>query len=452
MEDSSNNGIFNIICGIAVIVVVMLLCYLSMRKLNKMSVMDAIRSGQTGERYHKKSTFRLDKSRKMPVPLFLALNDIFSNVKQYVVLLLVFAMGIVLIIVPINTINTMKSSEMSNQFLLDKDASVFLKGVENERGLSVTSNGELKDALTEARKDFKNKGYDVTLSAVSMSFIPFYVDEENSTTPLLTMQPVDSDGKYMIYSEGTAPVLENEVALSKKVLKQLGLEIGDSVKATIDGVEKIFVITGTYQDYVQLGTSARLSSKLDLTDHYIYDYWCIPVYMDTDLSSAALAEKLAEEFPQYKFQTAQEIVNTNVGGIVDGIDSMRIWLVVLMAGINIFITILMMKMFMMREKGQIAMLRSVGFKNRTIRQWQTLRIVGLLVVADILAIPLSRLMDMTVLKGIFGIMGAEINICVVPLQSYVIYPAMMLVSIMLAAAYASSNVRKIDIREISNME
>lgn len=285
-----------------------------------------------------------------------------------------------------------------------------------------------------------------------MSFIPFYVDEENSTTPLLTMQPVDSDGKYMIYSEGTAPVLENEVALSKKVLKQLGLEIGDSVKATIDGVEKIFVITGTYQDYVQLGTSARLSSKLDLTDHYIYDYWCIPVYMDTDLSSAALAEKLAEEFPQYKFQTAQEIVNTNVGGIIDGIDSMRIWLVVLMAGINIFITILMMKMFMMREKGQIAMLRSVGFKNRTIRQWQTLRIVGLLVVADILAIPLSRLMDMTVLKGIFGIMGAEINICVVPLQSYVIYPAMMLVSIMLAAAYASSNVRKIDIREISNME
>lgn len=452
MESSANNGVFNILCAVAVVMIVMLLCYLSMRRLNKMSVMDAIRSGETGERYQKKSVLRLDKSKKLPVPLFLAINDILSNVKQYIVLLLVFAVGIVLIIVPINTMNTMKSSEMSDQFLLDRDADLFLSGIEDENGLSFTTNGELEKALDKVRDKFEEKGYHAKISAVTMSFIPFSSDENKSTTPLLTMQPIDSDGEYLSYSEGSAPKLENEIALSKKVLKLLDLEIGDTVNAVIDGKDRSFLITGTYQDYCQLGTSARLNSSIDLKDHYIYNYWSIPLYVDSDLNTQELKAQLEEDFPDYKFQTAQSIVNTNVGGIIDSIDNMRIWLVILMAGINIFITILMMKMFMMREKGQIAMLRSVGFKNRSIRQWQTLRIIGLLAIAEIVAIPLSKIMDMTVLKGIFGIMGADIRICVIPLQAYIIYPAIMLVSIMIAAAYASSSVRKIDIREMSNME
>ena len=54
MEDGSSNFAMNIICSILVMILVMLLCYISTRKLNKFSAIEAIRNGETGERFKKK--------------------------------------------------------------------------------------------------------------------------------------------------------------------------------------------------------------------------------------------------------------------------------------------------------------------------------------------------------------------------------------------------------------
>ena len=131
---------------------------------------------------------------------------------------------------------------------------------------------------------------------------------------------------------------------------------------------------------------------------------------------------------------------------------MKIWLVLLMAAINILIVSLMMKLFIVREKGEIAMLRSIGFRNRTIRLWQTIRISFLLAIAVILAIPLSKVVDVTLLKSIFAIMGGEIKIQVDIINAYVLYPFIMLISIVLASYLCSGSVKKIDIRELNNLE
>lgn len=452
MESSANNGLYNILCALAVIVIVMLLCYLSMRKLNKLSVMDAIRNGQTGERFKKKSIFRLGKSKGMKVPLFLAINDIVCNIKQYIVLLLVFALGIVLIIIPINTITTMTSTEMSDQFILDRDATAFLAGVQNSKGKPFSTVNELEDGVDAVKQQLIDKGYDADVSAISIMFMSYRVKGSKSGALLLTTQLVNSKDDYLIYTEGTAPKLENEIAISSKSMEELGVELGDSIQVSIGGKPKTFIITATYQDYAQLGKSARMNTAIDLSDNLIYNYWSMPIYVNSDLDDEELLDNLKEDFPDYEFETAQDVVNKNIGGVVDTINGMKIWLVILMAAVNVFITILMMKMFIIREKGQIAMLHSIGFKNRTIRQWQILRIVGLLIAAVILAIPLSRVIDMTVLKYIFGIMGADVNIHVVPLQAYVLYPAIMLVGIMAAAFYTTLSVKDIDIRELSNLE
>ena len=133
-------------------------------------------------------------------------------------------------------------------------------------------------------------------------------------------------------------------------------------------------------------------------------------------------------------------------------ESMKIWLVFLMAGINILITSLMMKMFMLREKGQIAILRSVGFRNWSIRCWQALRIGLIMLVSVIVAIPISRIIDVTILKSLFGIMGASVNIQVKPLEVYVLYPGIILIFIFAAAMICAGGVKKIDIREMNNVE
>lgn len=454
MEDSSTNGIFNILCSLFVVLFVMALCYLSMRKLNHMSAIDAIRNGSNGERFSKKSKMRLEKTKRMRTPLFMALNDIVSDFKSYIVLMLVFAIGIVLLTVPLNTLNTMRSSEMSDQFLMDRNATCFVQDLSNAQGVKFTTLEDYKEGINKAKKDIKSKGYDADISGGSLYGIIYKSDKVTEGKNILTYYSVDADNSYLTYLEGTAPKLENEIAMSQKSMDEMGLKIGDSVTARMSTGEKKFVITGSYQDYMQLGKSVRLNDAIDMKSEPIYTTWCLQVFIkgvDAENKEDVMS-KLNKALPKYKFESAQDIVDKNVGGIVGMIESMKVWLVLLIAGINILITSLMMKMFMLREKGQIAILRSVGFRNWSIRCWQAIRIGLIMVVSLIVAIPLSRLMDVTVLKSIFGIMGAAIDIQVKPLEVYLLYPIILLVLIFVAAVICAGGVKKIDIREMNNVE
>ena len=98
------------------------------------------------------------------------------------------------------------------------------------------------------------------------------------------------------------------------------------------------------------------------------------------------------------------------------------------------------------------MLKSIGFSNGTICLWQISRMVGVVVLAAVFAIPLSGLCDRYVLAPVFEIMGAQVKIQVEPLQVYGIYPGILLIAIIIAAWIATFSIRKIDIREMNNCE
>ena len=70
----------------------------------------------------------------------------------------------------------------------------------------------------------------------------------------------------------------------------------------------------------------------------------------------------------------------------------------------------------------------------------------------VISIPLSLLSNQFVLKPIFAIMGADVTIQVNPLEAYLIYPGVLLIGIIIATAIATRGVRKINIREMNNLE
>ena len=95
--------------------VVVLYSYLCTRKIRRFSPIDAIRSGETGERFRKKSILNLSRSH-MPAVVFMAANDILSGMKSYVSMTVVFVLGTLLVIIPVNTINTLRSDQMITMF------------------------------------------------------------------------------------------------------------------------------------------------------------------------------------------------------------------------------------------------------------------------------------------------------------------------------------------------
>lgn len=451
MEDSGSHLEINILCSLIIIALVLFFCYASTRKLNNVSAITAIRGGQTGERFHKRSGLSLSKKKGMPVCTFLGLNDIASHVKRYLVLLITFCISFILITIPVNTINTMDSKEMAAKFNLDTDSAVYINKIEQAGEEPYRSSGEIEKGMKRVQKELKEEGYDARLST-SAFYSLRYEDGGKEGSNLLSVKPVGTEGEYFEYSEGEAPVYANEIAFSKQVLESNGWKIGDTVQTILDGKKEELLITGTYADYMQMGRSARLNPVIDLSKEPVMDYWNIMVNMETEQTQEEAALKLKKQLPEYEWVTAQEIIDGNVGGIKESVADMIIPVTAMLCGVIMLITILMERLFIIREKGEIAMMKSIGFQNKDIRKWQVLRMVFVVAVSMIAAIPLSLLSNQFILKPIFAIMGAEVSIQAVPWQVYGVYPGVLLAAIIAAAAFAADGIKKVNIRELNNLE
>lgn len=440
----------NIAGAVFVVVIVLLFCYGCTRKINKLSAVAIIRGGDNGERYQKRKGMSLHHRKRMGVPVFLGLNDILSHKKRYFMLFFTFCISFVLISIPLNTVNTMRSDEMVRKFALNPSCEVFVSELDSNQGSLNMEKEEVEKHKKKMKEELNKLGYDVSIQVPYMYNLT-YQKGTGAEQKIITLQ-VAGDADYLDYSEGSAPKLVNEIAVSKQILQDNHWKIGDTLTTTIDNKEEKFIITGSYADYMQMGNSVRLNSKFDMGKEKISLFWALMCDFDTELSRGDLVKELKSNLPEYKWTTAQKIVDTNVGNIQDTFKMILPPLTAFLCGIIALIVIMMEQLFIVREKGEIAMMKSVGFTNGSIRVWQIMRMLWIALAAMVISIPLSLFSNQFLLKPVFAIMGAEINIQVDMLQAYVVYPCILFGAIVLATIFASFRVRAIRIQDLNNLE
>lgn len=450
-EDGSSNIFVNILCSILVMVVVMGLCYLSANKLKKFTAIEAIRNGETGERFNRKTPLKLHKSRLSGVMSFLAGNDILSDIKKYIVLILTFAIGMVIIILPINTITTMGSDEMAKNFAIDIDADFFISSENIARDNSFVNldTKYIDNDISTLKRDFSKKGYTLDINTLLFFSAPVYVENEDEVSANVVVEPYGSDGEYMELTKGTTPIEENEIAVSEMLMKDMGVEVGDTINVSVNDEFKPFVITGSYQNFMQMGKSMFVNSKVDIADKKLTALW----YYQCRILGDASVKDVTKNMTEYDILSTNDIMNQQLGGTTSQLDGIKILVVILICFVNILITMLMVRIFVMGERGQIAMMRSIGFSLKSTRKHQVIRIGIILFISEVLGVGLSALLNNIALRPIFGMMGAtHIKIQVNPLEVYLIYPAIILVITMFAAYIATTAIKKLNIMEINNME
>lgn len=452
MEDSGVNFFVNILCTLLIIFLVMLFCMNCTRKLSRITAISAIRGGHSGESFAKASALYLFKQKYLRVPAYLGINDMLTHLKRYALLLITFCISFVLITIPLNTINTMQSSEMASKFTVNTDSAVYIKKIEGKQDSAYRNSAQLKKGMQRVEREMKEKGYDAELTASSIYFLPFHTPGKKGNTKIMSLQIQGRNTEYLDYLEGSAPVLENEIAFSRLILEDNNWHIGDRIEADLNGETYKFIITGSYADYMQLGSSARLNAKLDLSKVDMFEYWNVNVDMKTDKSQTELKDTLQKQFPDYEWYTAQEIVDRNIGGIQESLSELLIPMTAMLCAVIMLITLLMEKLFIVREKGEIAMMKSIGFRNSSIRSWQVIRMILVALVSMLAAVPLSMLSNRFMLEPIFAIMGADVHIQIDPVQVYLIYPGVLLLGIICATIFATGQIKRIHIREMNNME
>ena len=112
---STNPFLVNFLCAVLVIGIILLFCFGCTGKVKKMSPIDAIRNGQTGERFRKKSLMSLGRS-KLSASSFMAVNDIISSPKRYSIMILTFVLCLSMMLILSSTVCTMKSGSLNGAF------------------------------------------------------------------------------------------------------------------------------------------------------------------------------------------------------------------------------------------------------------------------------------------------------------------------------------------------
>lgn len=450
--NNRNTAFANIFCAVLMVGVTMLFCYGCTGKVGKMAPIDAVRNGQTGERFCKRSMMSLGRS-KLPEVSFLALNDIVSNPRCFGIITFAFFLCLSLLLILSSTVSTMKSGTLTNAFgFADFDISA-------ERTIMEFTTEDGHEKLKECLSDMEKNLTDHNIPAhcmLEMTFrLPVSHDENESS--IFIYQGTGTTTDMYEYIEGTPPRSAGEVALTRPCANKLKANIGDTITIkTIDG-DKEVMITALFQSMYNMGEGMRFHEDEEI--NYIQAQGAFFMQIKfTDAPDqkevARRMEKIQELYPEFDNVSNRAECISNMLKVTDTLDTLKQMAVALTIILTALITILMERSFIVKEQGEIALMKAMGTRNRKIYAYHTLRFVFvgsiMVIAAELFALPLTHLF----IDPVFRMMGMELAVDYVisPLEMFLVFPLVILAATTTSAFLTSLHTKKIKSPDTANIE
>lgn len=461
IKSSTNNMVLGNTIGVAinaigalfVVIVTVLFAHFYTGKVKKASPVDAIRNGQTGERYKTKTIYKL-KNSHLRINLYMAINDILSAPRRYITIIISLFVCLSLVLSIVITTDTMQSKNLVSTFCTESDV-YFIEDGSDIEGMDIekaTREG-FKNQLDEYQKLFTENGMPCTLC--------FEVQFSNNVTfngntyNLSVQQGLNTKVDQYVYYEGSAPVNTNEVAITDVISKKTGAKIGDKIKVDNGKQEREFIVTAYYKSLNNLGEVIRVNEDVEMnyenlsgTGYYQVNFTDNP----SDEEIRNRIEKIKKLLNTDEVKTAEEMVAANIG-VVDTMKAVGLLLLAITIIVVILVTLLMELSFVTNEKTQIALLKAVGFKDVHIIKLHMYRFLISTIIAEILAVVLALPITKLWCNPVFGMMGADdINYFVNPIHVYVLYPAIVLGVTIVASWIAGLATKKIKCSDTASIE
>ncbi len=453
--DSGNNVFVNIGCAVLVAAVILLFCLGCTSRVSKMSPIDAVRNGQTGERFRKKSIMSLGKS-KLGTTAFLAVNDIVSSPKRYGIIILTFFLCTSLLIILSNGTASLKSGKLLKYFCQADCHIVTNVGDEAMEFMTEDGHEKVKKYLEDMEQTLAENGMPAKCMTEYFMYPMIKHGEYESKTALLQGTGTTTD--MYEYSEGTPPQNSGEIAITIVLAKKLKAAVGDTVTVSYPtGERSDFIITALYQAMVNEGTSARVHNDCDINYLAAVGSPGTQIKFTDDPGDEEVLrriEKIKALYPKFSsVKTAGETVKdtTGVGDAIDAVKKMSAVLTVILAALVI---VLMERSFIAKEQAEIALMKAIGMRNSKIYGQHTLRFF----IAVSAAVIIAELLGMTFTKlcfdPIFRMMGLEMGVEYVqaPVEIYVIFPVIVLAATTAGAFFTSLYTRKIKSSDTADIE
>lgn len=384
----------------------------------------------------------------------MAVNDILSSPKRFLIMLFTFFIGISMLMIGLNISSTMKSGKLLGWInMAECDAAVVESGA-IEKYMVPDGREKLNNKIAEVESDLAEKGWEADCFVETISNV--VVVKGDTELKNHGVEGVNMTPDEYLYLEGTAPQNKHEIAMSYVVADKLNVAIGDTVTVkTLDG-ETECMITATYQTMMSMGDNIRLYPGQTFSFKNLAGINDFQIRFHDNPSSSEIEkriETIKEMYPNDKVMNAGDYVDYcvgGVGGMMDGVTGLLLPIIIL---IDILVAVLMEKSFLTKERGEIAMLKSIGFKNRSIILWQTLRIAIVMIAAVLLSVALADPIGKLATGGIFQMMVAKNIIFDIDiLKTFIICPAIVLAATVFSVFLTALGIRKVNSNEINAVE
>lgn len=448
---NSNEVLFHVLGGILVVALILSFSYYSTKLICKATPIDAIRQGQTGERYKRNNILKRAKWAGKNES-FMALSDILSNPRRYLSIVISFGFCTLFVLMLVNTMSTINSSKLIKTLGVETD--LYITDVDSQMEYMMTcTKEEFIQALDDMSDKLAAENMPNTMCCEAQYKYPVTFMDKDFL--LQFQQGINTEVTDYEYTEGEAPRKESEIAITKQVSEKTGARIGDVITIHFAGQDMECMVTAYFQTLNNYGDLVRLHEdaptdfkNLSSLLQYQVDFTDNPTADEVELRKGYVKEILDMD----KIENATEFCTTVVG-VAETLGSVQMLLLMITLVVVILVTILMERSFISEEKNQIALLKAIGFRDSAIIKWHVIRfgVVSLLAVllAAILSIPMTKLL----ISPIFGLMGAsKIDFNILPMKIFGYYPGMILVMTILVTFVTALYTKTIKSSDMANME
>ncbi|MCI9976276.1 ABC transporter permease [Clostridioides difficile] len=418
--------------SVLVFLSVVFFCKVILKKFEKISVINALRGNRSTNSVKYGFSFQIHKNKITNTNILLGLNEVFKKITVYGLLCFVYTICIFIMTVPTNFLNTIKSPEFitymgagKSDIRIDLPQTKQTKHLFNSILEKINVDNDVKKYESFTTSSYKIRNKDGKIENIK-------IENGNFKTFPLT------------YVKGSAPMKENEIALSVINANELEKSIGDNLSIFLKDKELILTVSGIYQDITYGGNTAKamLPSSEDNILWHIVNLNLKP--------GVNVADKLKQYSINYypaKITDMNNYTSQTLGSVISQLRLVIKLAVVMSIAISSLITAMFFKMLIAKDTPQTAIMFSLGFSTKDIRIQYITRALLILIIGTVLGVIMANTLGQKI-SGLLLSGISNLQFVINPLIVYVLYPSVLILTVLTTIIVISKAINKIKIMSI----
>lgn len=423
-----------VISACMIFLIVTISCMVILRRFNRITAIEALYQGSTGESFKAVKLFRLSKSRISNVNVFLGMRDLFLRFRMFGLLCFVFFFCSSFIIIPVHFLNTINSPDFISYMGIGmSDIRIDLRQSDNiaERFTSMISRisddsdvQRFSPMVTSRFKMINGDGAEENINIETGDFSIFPLD----------------------YLKGRAPEKDNEITLSFLNSREMDKTVDDKITLFINGAEKEMTVCGIYQDVTNGGRTAK---GLMPYNRESVLWYTLSLDLKPGISIENKIHEYSESFHPARVTDLESYLKQTLGNTINQLRKVTIAAAAVGLSVSVLITSLFLKMLIARDSSQIAIMKSLGFPIQSIRIQYLTRSLILLVLGITLGTVFANTLGENMVSLLWSFMGAsQIRFVINPVQAYFFLPLILMLTVSITTIISITGIKDTSIIEM----